>query len=196
MKIIGLTGGIGSGKTTVSKMFSDLGIPIYIADIEAKKLTSSSKLIKKELINLLGEKAYTKGKINKKFIANLIFNNEDLLAKVNSIIHPRVAKHFNNWVKKQNAPYCIKEAAILFENEGYKNCDLNILITAPLQNRINRVLKRDSISIKEIEDRIKNQWTDEVKSELADFIIENIELKITQKKVYNIHLFLLKNQNN
>ncbi len=194
MKIIGLTGGIGSGKTTVSRMFSDLGIPVYIADTEAKKLTNSSKTIKKELIKVLGKKAYVNDKLNKKYVAGLIFNNEDLLKKVNSIIHPRVAEHFNNWCEKQNATYIIKEAAILSENGSYKGCDLTILITAPLKDRLARVLKRDSITKKEIEDRIKNQWSDDIKSEFADFVIENLDINTTQEKVKRIHLFLLKNQ--
>lgn len=192
MKIVGLTGGIGSGKTTVSKMFNELGIPVYIADIEAKKITNSSEVIKKELNHILGNEAYINGKLNKKFVAKLIFNDEDLLKKVNSIIHPRVAEHFKNWCSKQNTSYVIKEAAILFENDGYKSCDFTILITAPLQERIERVLKRDSITKKEIEDRIKNQWSDEVKSELADFVIENLELNTTRKRVNEIHLNMLK----
>lgn len=192
MKIVGLTGGIGSGKTTVSKMFAELGVPVYIADIEAKKLTNSSYIIKKELIQVLGEDSYLKGKLNKKYVANLIFNNEDLLKKVNTIIHPRVAAHFKNWCEKQNTSYVIKEAAILFENGSYKSCDFSILITAPLQERIKRVLIRDSSSEKEIEDRIKNQWSDDIKSELADFVIENINLEATQKRVDEVHLFLLK----
>lgn len=193
MKIVGITGGIGSGKTTVSAMFSDLGIPVYIADIEAKKLTNSSKIIKKQLIKLLGKNSYLEEKINKKYVADLIFNDKELLDKVNSIIHPKVVEHFKRWCKKQKTAYIIKEAAILFENEGYKNCDYTILITAPLQVRIKRVLKRDSVTKKEIEDRIKNQWSDKKKKELADFTIENIDLEKTNEKVKKIHLYLLKN---
>ena len=193
MKIIGLTGGIGSGKTTISMMFKDLGIPIYIADIEAKKLTNSSKIIRNEIIAVLGEKSYTDGKLNNKYVAELIFNDVNLLNKINNIIHPRVAEHFKKWTAKQNAPYIIKEAAILYENDGYKKCDFTILITAPLDVRIDRVLRRNSITKDEILDRIKNQWTDEKKEKLADFIIENIHLDSTLKKVKTIHLNLLKN---
>ncbi len=194
MKIVGLTGGIGSGKTTVSEMFKELGIPVYIADIEARKLTNTSKTIKKEIIQILGESAYNNGKINKKHVADLIFNDENLLKKINKIIHPKVAEHFKNWCGIQNAPYIIKEAAILFENDGYKSCDFTILITAPLELRINRVLKRDSITKKEILDRIKNQWSDDKKKKYADFIIENIELNTTLKKAKKIHINLLKKQ--
>jgi len=192
MKIVGLTGGIGSGKTTVASMFKKLGIAIYIADVEAKKLTNSSKIIRKKLIALLGEKAYLNGELNKKYVANIIFNNKELLQKVNEIIHPKVAQHFKKWVSKQEGAYCIKEAAILFENGSYKSCDFTILVTAPLKIRFERIQKRDNASKEEIQNRMNNQWTDNVKKELADVIIENIDLKNTQENVYKTHLFLLK----
>lgn len=191
MKIVGLTGGIGSGKTTVANMFEELGIPVYIADLEAKKLSNTSKSIKKDLVELLGKKTYVRGTLNKKYVADLIFNDEVLLSKVNDIIHPKVAKHFKDWINNQNTPYCIKEAAILFENGSYKNCDHTILITTPLDIRIDRVIKRDEITVKEVESRIKNQWSDAKKIRLADFVIENISLKTTQQKVKEIHLFLI-----
>ncbi len=192
MKIVGLTGGIGSGKTTVATMFNQLNVPIYIADIEAKKLTNTSKVIRKKLTQLLGTETYVETGLNKKFVANKIFNNKELLEKVNAIIHPKVAQHFNKWVKKQEGVYCIKETAILFENEGYKGCDFTILVTAPIAERIHRVLKRDETTKKEIENRINNQWSDKKKSNLADFVIENIKLKDTQQIVEKAHLFLLK----
>ncbi|MCF6308165.1 MAG: dephospho-CoA kinase [Flavobacteriaceae bacterium] len=192
MKIVGLTGGIGSGKTTVATMFNELNVPVYIADIEAKKLTNTSKVIRKKLTELLGTKTYLETGLNKKFVANKIFNDTDLLQKVNAIIHPEVAQHFNKWVKKQEGTYCIKEAAILFENEGYKDCDFTILVTAPLEERIHRVLKRDKTTKKDIENRINNQWSDTKKSKLADLIIENIKLENTQQIVIKTHLFLLK----
>jgi dephospho-CoA kinase len=187
MKIIGLTGGIGSGKTTVSQMFSKFGVPVYIADDEAKKLTNTSKIIKRKLVALLGEEAYTGSNINRKFVADCIFNNAELLKAVNAIIHPAVAKHFSKWVKKQDASYVIKEAAILFENGSYKNYDLVILVTAPLDIRIARVMARDKITKSKVEERIKNQWSDEHKKKLADIIIENIDLQTTQKQVETIH---------
>lgn len=192
MKIVGLTGGIGSGKTTVANMFSNLGVPVYIADIEAKKLTNSSKIIKNKIIALLGDKAYYKGEINKKYVANLIFNNKKLLNEVNAIIHPKVAQHFKKWVNKQQGIYCIKEVAILFENESYKNCDHTILVTAPKEIRIQRVINRDNSTIEEVEIRINNQWSDKEKIRLSDTIIKNIDLQTTQKKVDEVHLNLLK----
>lgn len=190
MKIIGLTGGIGSGKTTVANMFSKLGVPIYIADAEAKKLTNSSKLIRRKLIELLGEDAYSQGNLNRKYVADKIFNDKDLLEAVNKIIHPEVAAHFKTWAAKQKTPYIIQEAAILFENGSYRNFDKIILVTAPKELRISRVAERDNASGAEIEQRMNNQWSDEKKAKLADFIIENIQIEDTQKRVEAIHLSL------
>ncbi|GEQ86647.1 dephospho-CoA kinase [Patiriisocius marinistellae] len=187
MKIIGLTGGIGSGKSTVAKMFKSLNVPIYIADDEAKILLANSKVIRKKVIALLGEDAYTIDGPNKQFIASKIFNNTTLLTAMNAIIHPKVASHFKRWVAKQDGPYCIKEAAILFENDGYKKCDATILVTAPKQMRIERVMLRDGVTKKQVIERMKNQWEDEIKIPLADYIIENIELKLTEKSVRVLH---------
>ncbi|WP_347374391.1 dephospho-CoA kinase [Aequorivita sp. Q41] len=183
MKIIGLTGGIGSGKTTVAKMFSRLGVPVYIADDEAKKLMATSKVIRKELIALLGEEAYMENSVNRKFIASKIFKDKVLLEAVNAIIHPKVAAHFKEWTTKQKSNYVIKEAAILFENGSYKNCDLVILVTAPEDIRVARVMARDKTSAKEIETRMNNQWSDEKKRQLADLVIENIDLENTKARV-------------
>lgn len=187
MKVIGLTGGIGSGKTTVANMFKSLGVPIYIADDEARKLSNTSKVIRRKLIKLLGESAYMDGVLNSKFISNLIFSDPILLKKVNEIIHPRVGRHFKKWLKKQTTPYCIMETAILFENDGYKSCDLTILITCPKAIRIKRVLARDKTTMRAILNRIENQWTDERKAEIADIIIENIDINSTQRQVLELH---------
>ena len=192
MKVVGLTGGIGSGKTTVLSMFLDLGVPVYIADIEAKKLTNTSKVIRKKIIALLGENSYLKKEINKKYVADIIFNDHELLKKINKIIHSKVANHFKKWVDKQNGVYCIKETAILFETAGYKLCDYTILITSPKEERLKRIKKRDQITEKEVENRMKNQWSDIEKCQLADVVIENTLLKNTQNKVEKVHLFLLK----
>jgi dephospho-CoA kinase len=192
MKVVGLTGGIGSGKTTILSMFLDLGVPVYIADVEAKKLTNTSKVIRKKIIALLGENSYLKTEINKKYVADMIFNDDELLKKVNKIIHSKVANHFKKWVDKQNGLYCIKETAILFETANYKLCDYTILITSPKEERIKRLKKRDQLTRKEIENRMNNQWSDIEKSQLADAVIENALLKNTQKKVEEVHLFLLK----
>jgi len=191
MKIVGLTGGIGSGKTTVANMFSSLGVPIYIADVEAKKLTNSSKVIRRKLTQLLGDEAYLDSGLNRTFVADKIFSDKSLLRAVNEIIHPKVAAHFKKWVSKQNAAYVIKEAAILFENGSYKNCDILILVTAPKAVRIKRIALRDNSSKTEIEQRMQNQWSDAQKAKLADIVIENIDLDATKKKVVEIHKTLL-----
>lgn len=187
MKIIGLTGGIGSGKSTVAKMFAELGVPVYIADIEAKKLTNSSADIKRKLIDILGEEAYVDGILDKKFVASKIFNDDGLLKKTNSIIHPVVREHFTEWARLQNSSYCIKEAAILFENGNYKDCDATILITAPEKVRIERVMRRDNVLETEVLSRIRSQWPDSKKEKLADFIIKNEDLDLVEKQVLKIH---------
>ncbi|MBZ0326465.1 MAG: dephospho-CoA kinase [Altibacter sp.] len=192
MKIVGLTGGIGSGKTTVAGLFKELGAPVYIADVEAKKLSNSSKIIRRKLIQLLGEKAYTHGGLNRKFVADKIFKDPILLKSVNEIIHPKVAQHFKRWVKRQNASYCIKEAAILFENGEYINCDLNILVVAPKAERIRRVIQRDATTKEAVLERMSHQWSDAKKQKLADFVIKNQNLESTQKQVQKIHNTLIR----
>ena len=187
MKIVGLTGGIGSGKTTVANMFRALGISIYIADEEAKKLMASSKIIKRKLIALFGEKVYVNDALNKPYIADTIFKNRLLLEKMNAIIHPRVASHFKKWLLKQKSPYVIKEAAILFENEGYKQCDIIITVTAPKELKIKRLLSRDNMTLEKIEAIMNNQWNDEKKIKLSDYVIVNTKLENTRKQVVKIH---------
>lgn len=190
MKVVGLTGGIGSGKTTVALMFEELGVPIYIADKEAKLLTNRSKIIKRKIIQLLGPNSYTNDGINRSFVAEKIFNDPKLLKAINNIIHPKVAQHFARWLKKQDATYCIKEAAILFESGSYKDCDKIIVVTAPMDIRIQRVLKRDHSTEKEIRNRMANQWSDEKKIELSDFVIENTHIDSTKDRVAELHRIL------
>ena len=192
MIIVGLTGGIGSGKTTVAKQFMELGIPVYIADEEAKKLMHRSKIIKRKLNQLFGDKAYIDGILNKPFIADIIFNDKSYLQKMNAIVHPRVAKHFKKWALKQDAPYVIKEVAILFENGGDKACDYVITVTAKKALRIKRLLERDNSSKEKIEAIMKNQWSDEEKIKKSDFIIENTSLESIEKQVLKIHNQILK----
>lgn len=192
-KIVGLTGGIGSGKTTVANYFSELGIPVYVADDEAKALMKRSKVIKRKLIQLFGSNAYTAAGLNKSFIASKIFNDALLLEKMNNIVHPKVAAHFKKWYNKQEAPYVIKEAAIFFENGSYKLLDIIITVVAPESARIKRVIKRDQSSEEKIRAIINNQWSDEEKVKLSDFVIENIELETTKKQVNNIHKQILNN---
>lgn len=192
MKIIGITGGIGSGKTTVAKMFEDFGVPVYYADDEAKKLTATSPEIRALLIELLGEETFKDGVLDRKYMADKIFNDEELLKQTNAIIHPRVANHFIEWTEKhKDLPYILKEAAILFESGSYKQCDQVILVTAPKEVRIRRVMERDGVSHEEVLARMKNQWSDAKKRKLSDFIIENIDLKSTKMLVESLHNQLL-----
>ncbi|MBQ4821163.1 dephospho-CoA kinase [Aquimarina sp. MMG016] len=187
MVIVGLTGGIGSGKSTIAKMFKQLGVSVYIADKEAKKLMNDDESIKKQIKALLGKEAYSKEELNRAYIASKVFNDKSLLEKLNSIVHPAVEKHFRNWVSLQQGEYVIKEAAILFENDGYKHCDYTILVTAPEEIRIDRVLKRDHTTREEVLSRIKNQWDDMQKIPLADFVIHNNNLEETENQVGKIH---------
>ncbi|HMC01257.1 MAG TPA: dephospho-CoA kinase [Flavobacteriaceae bacterium] len=193
MIVVGLTGGIGSGKTTVAEKFEALGIPIYIADDEAKKLMNSSKIIKRKLCSLFGDEAYLKNELNRPFIAKKIFDNKDLLYKMNAIVHPKVGKHFERWLNKQESPYVIKETAILFENNLQEQCDFIILVTAPKSLRISRLLERDDTTKEKIEAIMNNQLSDEEKGKLSDFVITNTTLESTYNQVETIHEKLLKN---
>lgn len=195
MITVGLTGGIGSGKTTIAKAFEALGIPIYIADDEAKKLMNTSKVLKRKLTALFGELAYIDDTLNRPFLAKSIFNDKALLNKMNAIVHPKVGKHFIKWKNKQQAPYVIKEAAILFESGSYKKYDYIITVTAPEKTRIARVQKRDSASIEKVKAIIKNQWKDDKKIELSDYVILNTNLETTKKEVLKTHKNLLKKIN-
>ena len=192
MKIIGLTGGIGSGKTTVAKVFSELGIAVYISDVEAKALMNRSKIIRRKLIALFGEEAYKDNLLNRPFIANKIFNDAQLLNKINSIVHPKVGHHFNRWLKKQKGAYVIKESAILFESGGDAYCDFTILVTAPKDVRIKRVIERDNTSKEKVQAIIDSQLSDTIKRDKADFIIENESLSEMKRQVQNIHNHLIK----
>ncbi len=189
--VVGLTGGIGSGKTVVAKMFKALDVPVYNSDKEAKRLMKSSKKVRKSIIKLLGKNAYNGKKLNKTYISNSIFTNKDLLKKINSIVHPAVKNHFSAWVKKQNAPYVIQETAIIFENSSEKNYDKIILVVAPKETRLERVVSRDGVSKKKVIERMNNQWDDSIKAKKSDYVIENIHLKDTKSEVIRIHNQLL-----
>lgn len=193
MKIIGLTGGIGSGKTTVSNMFKDLGIPVYIADVEAKKLMNNSKVIRRKLIELFGNQAYENNVLNRAYIASKIFNDDSYLNKMNAIIHPSVALHFKKWLKKQTSKYVIKEAAIIFEHNMQSQYDSIITVIANKDKRIDRILKRDNTTREKILAIIKHQLSDEEKAKLSDFVIINDELEHTREQVLKTHNSILKN---
>jgi dephospho-CoA kinase len=192
-KIIGLTGGIGSGKTMVAVYFKSFGIPVYIADKEARKLMTSDKIIEALSIEF-GKEILENGFLNREKLAQLVFNNPKKLKKLNSIIHPEVKKHFVNWVEKhKNYPFVVKEAAILFESGSYKYCDTIITVTAPLETRLQRVMKRDKTDRESVLKRIENQWTDEQRITKSNYVIHNLSVESTKKQVDEI-LKKLKNQ--
>jgi dephospho-CoA kinase len=174
MKIVGLTGGIGSGKTTVSKLFLNLGVPVFYADEEAKKLYEDADVVA-QVKNLLQSDAVVdeEGRINRAAIASIIFANETKRQALNQLIHPLVAQRFFNWVAQQQGSYCIREAAILIESGSYKDCSAIIVVTSPLEKRIERVMRRDGARREEVEKRIQSQMADEERIRYANFIIEN-----------------------
>lgn len=192
-KIIGLTGGIGSGKTMVANYMQSLGIPVYIADDEAKKIMNTEEVV--EAVSLaFGNDIIENNLINREKLSKLVFNNPDKLKKLNAIIHPLVKNHFDIWLKEHsNFPFVVKEAAILFESGSYKYCDFIITITSPIETRIQRVMERDKSSRESILKRMQNQWTDEQRIAKSDFVINNSSVKETYKKTDEI-LKLLKNQ--
>lgn len=191
MKIIGLTGGIGSGKTTVSGMFAALGVPVYNSDLEAKRLMHSSRTLRHKISDLLGEKAYQGRVLQRQYVAEKVFKDAHLLKELNAIVHPAVKRHFRRWTAKQNFPYVIQEAAILFENGSYPAFDKMILVTAPEEIRIARIQQRDGATRKSILERMGHQWNDDQKAALADYIIENTDLDHTRDQVALIHAELL-----
>ena len=190
---VGLTGGIGSGKTTIANLFAlHFSIPIYIADTKAKELVANNKQLQQEIVTLLGEEAFVEGRYNTSFVAQEVFSNKEKLDKLNAIIHPYVQQDFLQWKQSQQASYVIKEAAILFESGSYRDCDFIIMVTAPLEERIERVMLRDKIDRETVEKRIKNQWNDEKKIELSTFVIENREIDKNLDKIEIIHSKIVK----
>lgn len=186
-KIIGLTGGIGSGKTTIVNYIASKGIPVYIADEGGRKVMQKPEIINKISTLFEGCVLLENGQLNREKIAALVFDNETLLKGLNSIVHPAVEQDFKEFIKQNdNAQIIVKEAAILFESGAYKNCDVTILITAPREIRIKRVMKRDKINREAVLKRMKNQMSDDKKRLLADFVVQNIDLKQTYDKIDKI----------
>jgi dephospho-CoA kinase len=181
-KIIGLTGGIGSGKTTVANYFASKGIPVYIADEAAKKIMNDKKVVQ-EVQALFSESVILKnGLLDRKAIRELVFKDKSKLEQLNKIVHPKVKTDFENWLKQyKNTPFVIKEVAILFETNGQKYCDATILVTAPIETRIKRVLERDRTSRENILQIINNQLPEEEKTKLATYVVVNENLDIMYK---------------
>jgi dephospho-CoA kinase len=186
---IGITGNIGSGKTTVSKIFEILGIPVFYADDEAKKVMVKDAILIDAIKKMFGDESYfNDGTLNRKYIAGIVFNNKAELAKLNATVHPATFRAFDNWLPKHaNAPYILKEAALLFESDSYKLCDKTVLVTAPLDIRVKRVMLRDGLSEEEILKREDKQFTEEKKSALSDFVIKNDNGELVIPQVLKLH---------
>ena len=196
--IVGLTGGIGSGKTTVANLFNDLGVPIYVTDVAAKRIMISDVAVIESIKMLLGSEAYLKAnELNTNYISSKVFKNKSLLKELNSIVHPAVAKDFLIWYDNQNSDFVIKESAILFESGSYKSCKYVITVTAPLEDRINRVIRRDGVTKKQVLHRVMNQLNDEDKIDRSNFIINNKSLDATKlqvEKIINKIKFMISSQ--
>lgn len=192
MKLIGLTGGIGSGKTTVAHYFMELGVPVYFADEHGKRLMNSSKRIRRMLIEVFGKEAYRDGRLNRPYLAQQVFNDKQKLAQISRIVHPSVANSFKRWCSKQRAPYIIQENAILFETGSNKKFDFTIVVTAPKEERIKRVMERDGVSKKQVEERMNNQLDDALKIAQADYVIQNNKRDLLKQQVLDIHQRLLR----
>lgn len=187
MMIVGLTGGIGSGKSTIAKEFAALGIAVFNSDEQAKALIANNAQVKERIIAAFGEEAYQNGEYNRAYIAQIVFNNSEKLAILNGIVHPALAEYFKQWAKEQTSPYVLKEAAILFESGSYKDCDYIITVTAPEQLRIARVMARDHCTEAQVRARMAQQWTDEQRIALSNAVIENVDLEKAKKEVKRIN---------
>ena len=188
---VGLTGGIGSGKSTVASFFRELGAPVYDSDRRAKELMNVDTDLREAITTLLGAEAYKDGSLNRQWIAGRVFSDPELLSSLNALVHPAVREDFNLWSAAQKAPYVLQEAAILMENRGNKHLDRTILVTAPESVRIARVVERDDVQAADVRERMENQWKDSDKIPLADFVIENTNLENTRRQVEDIHRELL-----
>ena len=184
---IGLTGGIGSGKTTVAKVFETLGIPVYYADDRAKHLMNTNSALKASIIQHFGNEAYQNGGLNRKYLAAIVFNNKEKLELLNSLTHPITIRDAEEWMKKQATPYTVKEAALLFESGAAKHLDFVIGVYAPQHIRVQRVVHRDHLPVEEVMKRISHQIDEEMKMKLCDFVITNNDQQLVIPQVLALH---------
>jgi dephospho-CoA kinase len=184
---VGLTGGIGSGKSTVAHVFEILGIPVYYADKEAKRLMSEDPEIRKEVIKHFGEEAYADNLINRRFIAEIVFKDKQKLQLLNSLVHPITIARAEEWMRRHQTPYVIKEAALIFESGSQETLDYVIGVSAPLNIRIQRTMKRDEVSREEVLNRMQNQIQESIKMRLCDFVIRNDDQHLVLPQVLALH---------
>jgi len=192
---IGITGGIGSGKTTVCRIFESLGIPVFYADVVAKQIMVTDMLLVTGVKAAFGDESYdAAGKLNNKYIAQIVFNDQQELDKLNALVHPATFRAFEHWLNTvpTGTPYILKEAALLFESGSYRLCDKSVLVTAPVDVRIARVMERDRVSKEQVESRVNKQLSDEIKKGMADYFIENKETDALIPQVLKLHHQFLK----
>ena len=184
---IGLTGGIGSGKTTVARVFEILGIPVYDADAATKALYDADVVLKEQLIHHFGKNIYSDTGLNRQALASIVFNDPQKLHLLNQLVHPRTIRHAELWMEKQTAPYVIKEAALIFESGSGRSLDYIIGVSAPLTLRMQRVLSRDKVKTEDFYSRSSHQIDDDIKMKLCDFIIVNNEQEMVIPQVLKLH---------
>ncbi len=184
---IGLTGGIGSGKSTVARIFEVLGIPVYYADEAAKRLMIENVELRYEIIEHFGPNAYSNGNLNRKYLSDKVFNDKKKIGLLNSIVHPATLKDANEWMAKQTTPYVIKEAALIFESGSYKSLNYVIGVQSPGDLRIERAMARDNISSLQVKDRISKQMDEQEKLRLCDYVIVNDEHQMVIPQVLLLH---------
>jgi dephospho-CoA kinase len=188
---VGLTGGIGSGKSVVARIFENLGVPVYYADQAAKALYTKDPELKKAVIEHFGEEAYKDNELNKKYISSIVFSSPEKLELLNSLVHPATFKDAERWLSAQTTPYAVKEAALIFESGSHRDLDLVIGVFAPAYLRIKRVMARDNVTEEEIRRRMDNQIEDRIKMKLCDFMITNDEKQLLIPQVLAIHESIL-----
>ena len=191
MKKVAVTGGIGTGKTTVSKLFEKIGIPVFNSDEIAKELMHNDKQLQAEIIKVFGDESYINNELNRAYLSDVVFNDEALLDKINSIVHPYVAKEFNQWLLNQKSDYILYESAIIFENNSEDIFDKIICVIAPEEDVISRVMKRNNFSRNKVVSIINNQLPDQIKRKKSDYIVENINKSDLTEKIMEIHNMII-----
>ena len=188
MKIVGITGGIGSGKSTICKVFETLGVPVFYADEEARLITEDNPEVVAAIQAVFGKDIYLNGALNRRHLGTIVFAQPELLKELNAIVHPAVGQRFKDWVKaNENAPYIVKEAAILIETGGHKVMDEVILVTAPEEVRVERVMQRDNVKEPDVRARMSRQMSDEEKVKFASFILENDGKSLLLPQIMDFH---------
>lgn len=184
---IGLTGGLGSGKSTIAKIFEVLGVPVYYADSEAKRIMNEDKQLKASIISHFGEDAYLDNQLNRVYLSSIVFNNRDKLSLLNSLVHPATIRDSKEWINKQTTPYAIKEAALIFESGSQEYLDYVIGVSAPSHLRVQRAMQRDHLSRDQVQQRMSKQIEEVIKMHLCDFVIFNDEVKPVIPQVLELH---------